>query len=204
LRYLRYVSGKFYAEALHDVLAAVTFTSQSHTDPGVGLGVTFESGLLVRRFVESQGRNDFLYPLLHDGDDSHWIPEYEQLYRVLTKQPKHPRPPLGRIVHLDAMNTEQSTLPPAPTRRRVENPYPMLAWDRSVPENFVYVRLTPKPPERVLVRSGAAAGDVSGTSGPRQECGQPFQRKELRNLNERDTPPSTSGLTSVPPTYWST
>ena len=24
------------------------------------------------------------------------------------------------------------------------------------------------------------------TSGPRQECGQPFQRKELRNLNERD------------------
>ena len=52
--------------------------------------------------------------------------------------------------------------------------------------------------------SGGRAGDVSGTSGPRQECGQPFQRKELRNLNERDTPPSTSGLTSVPPTYWST
>jgi hypothetical protein len=90
------------------------------SDPGVGLGVTFESGLLVRRFVESQGRNDFLYPLLHDGDDSRWIPEflkdtarfripdeYEQLYRVLTKQPKHPRPPLGHIVHLDARNTEQ-------------------------------------------------------------------------------------------------
>jgi hypothetical protein len=67
------------------------------SDPGVGLGLTFESGLLVRRFVESQGHNDFLYPLLHDGDDSRWIPEflrdtarfripdeYERLYRVLT------------------------------------------------------------------------------------------------------------------------
>jgi hypothetical protein len=30
LRYLRYVSGKFCAGALHDVLAAVAFTSQSH------------------------------------------------------------------------------------------------------------------------------------------------------------------------------
>lgn len=140
---------------------------------GVGRGVTFESGLLVQRFIESQGRNAFLYPLIHRADDARWIPEflrgttrflipdeYEQLYRMLTEQPKHPRPALGPIVDLLATRGEVIERWSGPTRRHVPDMQGMLAWDWSVPENFVYVRLSPKPPDRVLIMTDAVKREI--------------------------------------------
>jgi len=37
----------------------------------------------------------------------------------------------------------------------------MLTWDWSVPENFVYVRLSPKPPERVLIMTDAIKREIT-------------------------------------------
>lgn len=143
------------------------------SDPGVGLGVTFESGLIVQRFFESQGRNDFVFPLIHDADDAKWIPEflrgatryqipddYEQLYRMLTKQPRHPRPSLGGIVDMSERDAAGIKRMSGPTRRRVPDMHGMLGWDWNVPENFVYVQLSPEPPDRVLIMTDAIKREI--------------------------------------------
>ncbi len=80
--------------------------------PGVGQGVAFESALLIQRAVEAKGGNHEIIPVLLDKADAVYIPEflrdvdrydlseetdYEKLLRRLTKQPAHPRPPLGPV-----------------------------------------------------------------------------------------------------------
>jgi hypothetical protein len=82
---------------------------------GVGLGATFESGILVQRVIESQGRNTSIIPVLLDSADAQFIPdflrdvtrydlsrdgEYEKLLRRLTDRPYVVRPPVGEIPHL--------------------------------------------------------------------------------------------------------
>jgi hypothetical protein len=84
-------------------------------DPGVGLGATFESGLLVQRALEAQGSNTNVIPVLLKSSDEQYIPEflrdvtrydlskpdgYERLLRRLTDQPAHPRPPVGPVREL--------------------------------------------------------------------------------------------------------
>ncbi len=83
--------------------------------PGVGLGATFESGLLVQRALDAQGRNKSIIPLLLDSNDARFVPDflkdvtrydlshgggYEDLLRRLTNQPAVLRPPLGTVPHL--------------------------------------------------------------------------------------------------------
>jgi len=80
---------------------------------GVGKGVTFESGMLSRRVLEAQGFEHGVIPIVFDRADLEWIPAflrddtyfvlptgYDDLYRVLTNQPKHVRPALGPIRHM--------------------------------------------------------------------------------------------------------
>lgn len=79
-------------------------------DPGVGLGATFESGLLVQRALEAQGSNTQIVPVMLSSSDAQYVPEflkdvahydlgkpddYERLVRRLTGQPAHPKPPIG-------------------------------------------------------------------------------------------------------------
>ncbi|HET9342860.1 MAG TPA: TIR domain-containing protein [Candidatus Eremiobacteraceae bacterium] len=94
--------------------------------PGVGLGATFESGLLVQRAVEEQGSNVAIIPVLLKASDEKFIPEflrgvarydlsrpdgYEKLYRRLTDQPAHPRPPLGSIKPLGPVPSSRRPMP---------------------------------------------------------------------------------------------
>ena len=80
--------------------------------PGVGLGVTFESGLLIQRVLESQGSNATVVPVVLQADDVSFIPEflrdvthydlskpdgYERLHRRLTARPVRTKPPLGPV-----------------------------------------------------------------------------------------------------------
>jgi hypothetical protein len=92
--------------------------------PGEGLGATFESGLLVQRVVEGQGRNSAIIPVLLATSDESYIPEflrdvtrydlsrpngYEKLYRYLTDQAAHPRPALGPIKLLGPSSSRRTS-----------------------------------------------------------------------------------------------
>jgi hypothetical protein len=92
--------------------------------PGEGLGATFESGLLIQRAVEGQGRNSAIIPVLLASSDESYIPEflrdvtrydlsrpdgYEMLYRRLTDQAAHPRPALGPIKQLGSSSSRRTS-----------------------------------------------------------------------------------------------
>jgi len=79
-------------------------------EPGVGKGATFEGGMLGRRVLEAQGSEHGVIPIVFERADLRWIPEflldetrfvlfeqYDDLYRVLTRQPAVVKPPLGRV-----------------------------------------------------------------------------------------------------------
>lgn len=126
--------GRWMAEMMTQRIVLVTcseaYNRRYHLqeEPGVGLGATFESGLLVQRVLESQGRNRSIIPLLLASGDARFIPEflkdvtrydlsregeYENLLRRLTNQPAVPRPPIGAIPDLPPRATA-----PTPTKRR--------------------------------------------------------------------------------------
>ena len=100
--------------------------------PGVGLGVTFESGLLIQRVLESQGSNTSVIPVLLRSEDDRYIPEflrdvsrydlsqadgYEKLHRRLTQRPVRRKPPLGPVRDFASPQTTQH--PQAPARQVV-------------------------------------------------------------------------------------
>lgn len=93
---------------------------------GVGLGATFESGLLVQRVIDQQGRNTSIIPVLLDSADAQFIPdflgdvthydlsrqgEYEKLLRRLTDQPYVVHPPVGEIPHLPPREDQAAARP---------------------------------------------------------------------------------------------
>jgi hypothetical protein len=78
--------------------------------PGIGKGATFEGGMLNRRVLDAQGSEHGVIPVVFDRADLRWIPEFlrdetyfvlpeqfDDLYRVLTRQPQFVKPPLGEI-----------------------------------------------------------------------------------------------------------
>ncbi len=96
------------------VIASEDYYKRFHLeeDKGIGLGATFEGGLLAERVYEMQGRNEGIIPVLLAVSDEMYIPEflrdvarydlskpdgYEQLYRRLTNQPQYVKPPLGEL-----------------------------------------------------------------------------------------------------------
>ncbi len=98
---------------------------------GVGQGVAFESGLLLQRAIEAQGGSHEIIPVLLDNADVAYIPEflrdvdrydlseekgYERLLRRLTKQPAHPRPPLGTVPLLPPLQSATSAPKMSPTQ----------------------------------------------------------------------------------------
>jgi hypothetical protein len=98
-----------------DIVLAVCsepYYKRYHLDesPGVGKGATFEGGMLGRRVLEAQGSEHGVIPVVFDRTDVRWIPEflrdethfvlfeqYDDLYRVLTRQPAFVKPPLGKV-----------------------------------------------------------------------------------------------------------
>jgi len=77
---------------------------------GIGKGASFEGGMLGRRVLEAQGSEHGVIPIVFDRSDLKWIPEFlrdetpfvlseqfDDLYRVLTRQPAFVKPPLGRV-----------------------------------------------------------------------------------------------------------
>jgi hypothetical protein len=92
---------------------------------GVGLGATFETGLLAQRVVEMQGKNEGIIPVLLAGSDAQFIPEflrdvarydlsesggYGRLYRRLTGQAQFAKPPLGKVRVLSPENELEAYL----------------------------------------------------------------------------------------------
>lgn len=103
------------------VIASEAYYKRYHRKEaaGIGLGATFEGGLLAQRVVEMQGKNEGIIPVLLDSDDAKYIPEflrdvtrydlsrpegYKQLYRRLTGQPEYVKPPVGMVRILPATN----------------------------------------------------------------------------------------------------
>jgi len=104
--------------------------------PGVGLGATFESGLLIQRVLESQGANRSVIPVLLRPEDAAFIPEflrdvtrydlsregdYEKLHRRLTQRPTRQKPPLGPLRNFSSPtpSVQPQSARPAPVRQVV-------------------------------------------------------------------------------------
>ncbi|MGA3037440.1 MAG: toll/interleukin-1 receptor domain-containing protein [Vulcanimicrobiaceae bacterium] len=79
-------------------------------EDGIGKGVSFEGGMLGRRVLEAQGSEHGVVPIVFDRADLQWIPEFlrdetpfvlpeqfDDLYRVLTRQPAFVKPQLGKV-----------------------------------------------------------------------------------------------------------
>lgn len=101
------------------VLAVCTATYaerlRNDAPPGQGRGVAWEGRLLKVRVFDEQGKNRGVVPIVFSSADLAHIPPFlkdvtyydlsrgdgfERLYRRLTQQPAHPRPPLGTIEQL--------------------------------------------------------------------------------------------------------
>jgi tetratricopeptide (TPR) repeat protein len=78
--------------------------------PGKGLGATYEGGIIQQDLYDTGGRNEKFIPVIFGEEDREHIPEdfkryqnyllpagYEDLYRLLTDQPKVKKPELGRL-----------------------------------------------------------------------------------------------------------
>jgi hypothetical protein len=108
------------------VIASEAYYRRYHRQepPGIGLGATFETGLLAQRVLEMQGKNEGVIPILLSSDDSQFIPEflkdverydlsdpagYEHLYRRLTGQPEYAKPPLGEVRVLPPKNEAEAS-----------------------------------------------------------------------------------------------
>lgn len=81
--------------------------------PGVGRGAAWEGRIIKQRVYDGQGKNEGVVPIVFAASDRDFIPPFlsdvsyydlsaadgfEKLYRRLTRQPLHFRPPLGEIV----------------------------------------------------------------------------------------------------------
>ncbi len=86
--------------------------------PGIGKGASFEGGMLSRRVLEAQGSEHGVIPIVFDRGDTRFIPEFlrdetyfvlpeqfDDLYRVLTRQPAFVKPPLGKVRIMPALNS---------------------------------------------------------------------------------------------------
>ena len=96
-------------------------------DPGKGLGVVWESTLIYNLLYVSDAPVQKFIPILWDPESKAYIPSplrgmthyqvsipggYENLYRHLTKQPRHLAPTLGCLTSLPAI--EPQSYPPSP------------------------------------------------------------------------------------------
>ena len=101
--------------------------------PGVGKGATFEGGMLSRRVLDAQGSEHGVIPIVFERDDLRFIPEFlrdetyfvlpeqfDDLYRVLTRQPAFVKPPLGKIRTMPPVNAAERapSEPPTPSPTR--------------------------------------------------------------------------------------
>lgn len=113
------------------VVASPEYARRFHLEEprGVGLGATFESGLILDRIVASQGDNDEIIPVLFDANDKSQIIEplsgstyyllpqqYEKLLRRLLGQPSRRKPPLGPVRQFATVSKQQDTMPAVPPR----------------------------------------------------------------------------------------
>jgi hypothetical protein len=115
------------------VIASEAYYKRFHLEdsPGVGLGATFESTILVDRAVAQQGRNHDIIPVIMDASDKRYIPEflsgqthydlskpemYDKLYRRLTGQ-QSVKPPIGSIRRIAPQTSAGVPSPVAPARR---------------------------------------------------------------------------------------
>ena len=84
--------------------------------PGVGRGAAWEGRYIKQRVYDGQGRNEGVVPIVFASGDLAHVPPFikdvtyydlsqpdgfKRLYRRLTRQSAHPRPPLGPIEHLE-------------------------------------------------------------------------------------------------------
>lgn len=103
---------------------------ESRASEGVGRGVAFEGRLLRQRVYDDQGRNEGIVPIIFDEADRKYVPlflrdvayydistngGYEALYRRLTRQPKHTKPPLGILKEMPAEGAVELPAPPVIT-----------------------------------------------------------------------------------------
>jgi C-terminal of Roc, COR, domain/SEFIR domain len=99
-------------EAAKFVLVVATETYhrrfRAKEEPGKGKGVTWEGGIVTQELYDGQGKNEKFIPIVFESPDTAHIPEplrgasyfkiptdYDDLYRLLTDQPKTPPRPLG-------------------------------------------------------------------------------------------------------------
>lgn len=99
------------------VVCTATYAERLRGDapPGQGRGAAWEGRYLKQRVYDGQGQNEGVVPIVFCSADTAHIPPFlkdvtyydlsqpdgfEKLYRRLTRQPAHPRPPLGAIEKL--------------------------------------------------------------------------------------------------------
>lgn len=90
-------------------------------DPGIGLGATWEGGIITQEMYDAQGRNTKFIPVVFVPTDLSHRPRmlksttyydlstpdgYDRLLRRLTQQPKTIKPPLGSIRRLPRRQPE--------------------------------------------------------------------------------------------------
>lgn len=121
------------------VVASKAYYQRFHRQerPGMGLGSTFESGLLVQRVVETQGKHQSIIPVVLESSDENYIPEflrdatrydlsaldgYDKLYRRLIGQPAYRKPPLGTVRTIQSATSGFKGSDRANVRPRTERP----------------------------------------------------------------------------------
>jgi hypothetical protein len=113
-------------------------------NPGVGLGASWEGGIITQDLYESQGRNEKFIPIVLDSAEKANIPlflraythydvsnpqDYEKLYRYLTGQPRVIRPKLGSVRPLPPEATQPPKAPQAKPARHDHQSLVLLVSD---------------------------------------------------------------------------
>lgn len=110
--------------------------SANQESPGVGLGVCWESKIILQLLYDGQGENEKFIPVLFDSTDIESIPlelrstvcyklyepdGYDALYRRLTHQAYTPKPAMGHIKALQPRE-RRFTVPDAAAAKQVSPP----------------------------------------------------------------------------------
>lgn len=146
--------------------------------PGVGKGATFEGGMLGRRVLDAQGSEHGVIPIVFDRADIRFIPEFlrdetyfvlpeqfDDLYRVLTRQPAFVKPPLGQVRQMPPINVAQrdSSAAASPKPARPDPAIPFVSFPLAAfgfaDHSFVFGRYSELSREGNVITIGLVVED---------------------------------------------
>jgi tetratricopeptide (TPR) repeat protein len=105
---------------------------RGHEEPGKGLGVTWEGGIITNKLYQDGGRNTKFIPVVFETADKRYIPEplsgttcywvgdrrdFDELCFRLTEQPSYVPEPIGQVHRRPSRESAPSVVPSAPPVR---------------------------------------------------------------------------------------